>query len=748
MKSNRTRIESLVLINWNGFFFQRFEMDGTVTALEGENGAGKTTVMIAAFVALLPDQRLLQFRNVSDAGGMEGDRGLFGRLGPRGVAYTLLELGVQNGGRVLAGVMLRKKAPPTLELTPFIVEGLAADGPLQQSLLIREGDTERVPELHELSRMLGQSGASFRVCDSVGQYTSSLFDLGITPMRMESYAEREKFNRMLQTSMYGGLSGSIQKGLRNYLMAEDQSLRNHVARMRDNLDSCRLTRREIASAESKYQVIEGIFKSGYSMLESAFHGARLRLLNLRQIADAARAEHSGCKAELERLRTLARELERKHARLTLELDEKQRTRARAEDIVRHRGQALKTALEIEKIATACDAAKEELGHSELKVRNLEKKYRDLQARVDELSAQRDQAAEGLSDASKAWEQISRNVALFRLARQSLDDCQKALPGRDLEGERAPALLEECGAEWGGALESKTRIQRELESLSARIKGYEETIQALSKASGKNVSRENALDTARELEDDFRKMELLVREAANLPEQVARAAKRAERQQAIRKKASFFENMGEKVPSADLRSADLRSADLRSLFASVQKELASLAEERSSLQEHLSALREEKVRLEQQIERLGPEVGEWTQARAITGKLEAVLSAKITDGPSLDSLEQTTTADLESVRGHLRLLHKDRADALAKVSELEFGGGRLDEALVRLRDLVDGALAAELYDDTPQKEAPALRGPARTAVRGHPGRGHPGGRGAHLKRARPPGTRLAGGGRNA
>jgi chromosome partition protein MukB len=72
---NRARIASLVLINWHGFFFQRFEMDRGVTALEGENGAGKTTVMIAAFVALLPDQRLLQFRNVSEAGGIEGTAG-------------------------------------------------------------------------------------------------------------------------------------------------------------------------------------------------------------------------------------------------------------------------------------------------------------------------------------------------------------------------------------------------------------------------------------------------------------------------------------------------------------------------------------------------------------------------------------------------------------------------------------------------------------------------------------------------
>ena len=60
------------------------------------------------------------------------------------------------------------------------------------------------------------------------------------------------------------------------------------------------------------------------------------------------------------------------------------------------------------------------------------------------------------------------------------------------------------------------------------------------------------------------MELLVREAANISEQLARAGKRGERQQAIRKKASVFENMGEKAAGAE---------GLRSLFGSLQKELS-------------------------------------------------------------------------------------------------------------------------------------------------------------------------------
>ena len=64
---------------------------------------------------------------------------------------------------------------------------------------------------------------------------------------------------MLQTSMYGGLSSSIQKGLRDYLLADDPSLRNHVARMRENLDSCRVTRQEIESAEKSTRSFKVFF---------------------------------------------------------------------------------------------------------------------------------------------------------------------------------------------------------------------------------------------------------------------------------------------------------------------------------------------------------------------------------------------------------------------------------------------------------------------------------------------------------
>ena len=65
---SRVRAEALALVNWKGVFYERYELDRHVTALEGDNGAGKTTVMVAAYVVLLPDMTRLRFTNLGETG--------------------------------------------------------------------------------------------------------------------------------------------------------------------------------------------------------------------------------------------------------------------------------------------------------------------------------------------------------------------------------------------------------------------------------------------------------------------------------------------------------------------------------------------------------------------------------------------------------------------------------------------------------------------------------------------------------
>ena len=109
----RTRARALLLVNWKGVFYERYLIDRHVTALEGANGAGKTTVMIAAYVALLPDMSRLRFTNLGETGATGGDKGIWGRLGEPGrPAYSAIDFALASGHRLLIGIGGHLTMPP------------------------------------------------------------------------------------------------------------------------------------------------------------------------------------------------------------------------------------------------------------------------------------------------------------------------------------------------------------------------------------------------------------------------------------------------------------------------------------------------------------------------------------------------------------------------------------------------------------------------------------------------------------
>ena len=198
----RARAANLAVVNWRGVFYERYELNNSVTAFEGANGAGKTTVLIAAFVVLLPDMNHIRFANVGEHMGTGGDRGIWGRLGETGrPSYTVLDIELANGDRLLAGVHLERRSEPAVEPTPFLITDLPWDAPLQELLLVRGEEIDAVPELEEVRRQAAIHGAKLQRCATAKEYFAALFERGVTPLRLEGDTERAKLAEMLRTSM-------------------------------------------------------------------------------------------------------------------------------------------------------------------------------------------------------------------------------------------------------------------------------------------------------------------------------------------------------------------------------------------------------------------------------------------------------------------------------------------------------------------------------------------------------------------
>ena len=115
---DKSRIVQVILVNWKGMFFQPFEIDQGMTLLEGANGTGKTTIMIAAYTCLMPDLNFLNFQNVTVVGARKNeDKGLYGRLGQGDPVFSLLDIVTANGERHLMGVQLIKRPIPRFILS-------------------------------------------------------------------------------------------------------------------------------------------------------------------------------------------------------------------------------------------------------------------------------------------------------------------------------------------------------------------------------------------------------------------------------------------------------------------------------------------------------------------------------------------------------------------------------------------------------------------------------------------------------
>src|SRR5689334_5513457 len=284
---SRAHATALTLVNWKGVFFERYALDRHVTALEGANGAGKTTVMVAAYLVLLPDLTRLKFTNLGETGATGGDRGIYGRLGEPGPSYAALEIEVDGRMRIFAAVYLERKAPPALTLTPFILSDLS-DEVAAHRIFLREADAhEHVATMADIEEATLAAQAKMEVFGSAKDYFGSLFERGISPLRLGLDEERNKFNDMLRTSMTGGISRTLTSDLRSFLFKQQTGLFDTLSRMRKNLDACRRTRLEVSEARVLEHEINGVYSAGHAMFAAALEASRTQAAEQRAAAEHA-----------------------------------------------------------------------------------------------------------------------------------------------------------------------------------------------------------------------------------------------------------------------------------------------------------------------------------------------------------------------------------------------------------------------------------------------------------------------------
>ncbi|MBF2758893.1 MAG: chromosome partition protein MukB [Ectothiorhodospiraceae bacterium AqS1] len=708
---SRTHVQALVLVNWKGVFYERYLMDRHVTALEGSNGAGKTTVMIAAYLVLLPDMSRLRFTNLGESGATGGDKGIWGRLGDPGrPSYSVIDFSIASGRRLIAGVHLEKKSEPAVDTKPFIITDLGADIRLQDLFLLAQGDEEVVPEIDELRQSAARNGGHLQVFASARDYFAALFEHGVTPLRLSSGEDRGKFNDMLRTSMTGGISRALTTELRSFLLKEESGLVDTLQHMKSNLDACRRTRTEVQQSQQLQKEIGDVFEAGQAMFAAVFFATRERAdKHARRVAEAREAQR---KAQ-ERLA----EAEDRFARLCKEIEEKELRQGllksdldAAQDAFARMKEALSQAQEVARRRKELAVAEEETQAAENeRTRKEEAKAQSRKAR-ERCREEYQSAFEGRVDFQKAYDDLHRRAGDYRQAQRRKHEAQRLLEIDDLALASLADLLARTKSRLDEADRARRNARQRLADADDHRRAYAAAFEALqSMGDGSEsdtldtldapIDPDAAFDTALMRLRRFRKLQSLLERFDEIAAELERSRDLADRQARAKERAekSGLVLSGQRPAGIEITERLERAEQERERLLERAREARVQADECRRL---LDAARVSQKELEDRVPT-------WRDLSAHAQSLIDELKNPLGSLADIKAAWMLVMQRLEQAKASEAGLVESQENLGSQARELLAARGPFDPDLLRLKDDLEAELLAGAFEDVSIEESARL-----------------------------------------
>ena len=711
--AERGKFRSLTLINWNGFFARTFDLDELVTTLSGGNGAGKSTTMAGFVTALIPDLTLLHFRNTTEAGSTGGsrDKGLHGKLKP-GVCYAVLDTVNSRHQRILVGTRLQQIAgrDKKVDIKTFSIQGIELS--VNPTALFTESINERqarVLNLNELKDKIDQIGGQFKQYHSITDYHGMMFDLGIIPKRLRSSSDRSKFYKLIEASLYGGISSAITKSLRDYLLPENLGVRKAFQDMESALRENRMTLEAIKLTQADRDLFKHLITETTNYVASDYmRNANERQGNIEQ-ALTFRRDWYNAKGEQtlsqRRLVELSREVaELNESEKVLEVDHQS-----AADHLNLVLTALRHQEKIERYREDVAELTEKLEEQKIAVETANEQLEESQAQFEQIEQEVDHIRSQLSDYQQALDAQQTRALQYQQAIQALEKAKTLCGLADLAVKNIDDYHAEFTAEADFITDKVLELEQKMSVSEAAKLQFDKAYQLVCKVAGE-VSRSAAWESAKELLREYPTQKVQAQQTPQLRAKLHELEQRyAQQQSAVRLLKDFNQRADLNLDSAE--ELEEYHAEQEALIDNLNAELAEQVESRSTLRqkrEQLTALYNENA----------TKAPAWLTAQAALERLQEQSGETFNDSQDVMSFMQSQLVKEREFTIQRDQLEQKRHQLDEQISRLSQPDGSEDARLNVLAERFGGVLLSELYDDVPIEDAPyfsALYGPARHAI---------------------------------
>ncbi|SHF31881.1 chromosome partition protein MukB [Vibrio gazogenes] len=710
----RGKYQSLTMINWNGFFARTFDIDNLVTTLSGGNGAGKSTTMAAFITALIPDQSLLHFRNTTEAGSSQSsrDKGLHGKLQP-GTCYAALDVVNSRKQRVLFAVRLQQVAgrDKKVDIKPFLVQGIPSHIRPTDILIETLSDQQaRVRAVSEVKdAVAGLEGTQFKTFSSVVDYHTQMFEFGVIPKKMRSSSDRSKFYRLIEASLYGGISSAITRSLRDYLLPQNGGVKKAFQDMEAALRENRMTLEAIKTTQADRDLFKHLITESTNYVASDYmRHANERRSKVEQ-ALTFRQTLFGAQQTLVTQSELLTRVKEELDELTAHESALEQDHQSASDYLQLVHNALRQKEKIERYRDDLEELNERLEEQLMVVEEAQEQTHEAEYNATILEDEVDSLKSQLADYQQALDVQQTRALQYQQAVQALEKAKTALDDESLTAENASQKIQTLNQSQHEMTERVLQLKHRLDMSAAVASQFEQAFQLVQSVLG-DVTRQTAHEHGVSLIEKSRQCNQLIAQENQWYTRQSEVSRQLERQNHIVALAESYQQ--EHRESLEDESAiDEAREKHQEVLDVVEEELIALRESRSDLRRNQEDVRAQIQRLEQ----IAPQ---WIVARNALDDLRAQSGEALENSQAVFSHMQHTLEREKQQTSEKEKLALQRHNLEQDIERLASPGGANDARLKSLADSLGGMLLSEIYDDITLEDAPyfsAMYGPARHAI---------------------------------
>ncbi len=710
----RGKYQSLTMVNWNGFFARTFDIDGLVTTLSGGNGAGKSTTMAAFITALIPDQTLLHFRNTTEAGSSQSsrDKGLYGKLQP-GACYAALDVVNSRNQRLLFAVKLQQVAgrDKKVDIKPFVIQGLPSHVKPTDILVESVSATQaRVRQINEVKESIAEfEGVQFKAFSSIVDYHSQMFEFGVIPKKLRNSGDRSKFYRLIEASLYGGISSAITRSLRDYLLPQNGGVKKAFQDMESALRENRMTLEAIKTTQADRDLFKHLITESTNYVAADYMRHANDRRNKLDKTLSLRSELFGSRETLVEQNNLLNRVQEELGLLIESESALEQDYQAASDHLQLVQNALRQQEKIERYQEDLEELSERLEEQMMVEEEAQERVMMVEEQATVAEEEVDSLKTQLADYQQALDVQQTRALQYQQAVQALEKAKQLLGDDSLTAESAQALVSELKSKESESTNALLSVKHKLDMSSAAAEQFETALKLVQSIVGQ-VERKDASEHAKTAIAKARESQQVAQN-----EQQWRAQHRdLERSLNQQRQARELVNEYQKQFHVELTD--------EITFEQERERHAMQIDSLEMTQEDVREQRSEQRRLEQ-------------DAAAEINKLEAIAPTWIAANDALEKLREQSGAELEdsqSVMSQMQVvLEQEKTLSLAKdklaerrsqldteIERLASPGGSNDPRLKGLADTLGGVLLSEIYDDITIDDAPyfsAMYGPARHAI---------------------------------